>query len=176
MSSKHSLYKPGLQEGPTEFELNPLISEIVLWNDAEILDCRPEFAKLNISTRVALICGELFFNGVAKVEFEPTAIWLPTDDIEHNCRGSNIVPRSRYALAAPVSPEESRKFEKAMKGQFRRRLKFIVGKSVLFFQAYNSGFTRINGIEDVGMLRWGLTDAGLRVSSGAPTDTETNKS
>jgi len=51
MSSKHSLYKPGLQEGPTEFELNPLISEIVLWNDAEILDRRPEFVKLNISTR-----------------------------------------------------------------------------------------------------------------------------
>jgi hypothetical protein len=167
MSSKHSLYKPGQQEGPTEFELNPLISEIVLWNDAEILDRRPEFAKLNISTRVALICGELFFNGVAKVEFEPIAIWLPTDDIEHNCGGSNIVPRSHYALAAPVSPEESRKLKKAMKEQLRRRLKFIVRMSVLAFQAYNSGFNRIDGIDDIGMLRWRPTDAGLRVSGGA---------
>jgi hypothetical protein len=167
MSSKQSFYERGLQEGPTEFELNPLISQIVLWNDAEILDRRPEFAKLNISTRVALICEELFFNGVAKVEFEPRAIWLPTDDIEHDCGGSNIVPRSQHVLAALVLPEERRKFEKAMREQFRRRLKFIVRKSVLAFQAYNSGFTRIDGIDDIGMLRWCLTDAGLLVSSGS---------
>jgi hypothetical protein len=95
---------------------------------------------------------KLFFKGVAEVEFQPKAIWLPTDDIEHDCGGSNIVPRARYALAGPVSSEESRMFEKAMKGQFRRRLKFIVRKSVLAFQAYNSGFTRIDGIDGVGML------------------------
>jgi hypothetical protein len=52
-----------------EFDINPFISEIVLWNDAEILDAHRHFARMPKSHRVALICERLFTNDVAVVEY-----------------------------------------------------------------------------------------------------------
>jgi hypothetical protein len=42
------------------FQVNPLILQIVLWNENEILEERPEFAILDHPTRVAEICKQLF--------------------------------------------------------------------------------------------------------------------
>jgi hypothetical protein len=145
------------------FEVNPLILEIVLWNDAEILDRRPEFVVLQQATRVAELCKQLFFNDVAQVESQSPPRWIPTRRIEIDCGGSNIVPCSRYELTTSIGAEEGRKFKNAIGGQLRRRLKFITRKSVLAFESYNLGLTKIDGFDDVGMLRWRLTDAGARV-------------
>jgi hypothetical protein len=145
------------------FEVNPLILQIVLWNEAEILDARPEFVALGQATRVAEICKQLFFNDVAEVDSQSPPIWIPTNRIESDCGGSNIVPCSRYELVASISTEEGRKFKKVIGSQFRRRLRFIVKKCVLAFESYNLGLTKIDGLDDVGMLRWGLTDAGTNV-------------
>jgi hypothetical protein len=145
------------------FEVNPLILQIVLWNEADILDARPEFTILGHATRVAEICKQLFFSDVAEVDFQSPPVWVPTDRIESDCGGSNIVACSRYELAASISAEEGRNFKKVIRSQFRRRLKFIVKKCVLAFESYNFGLTKIDGLDDVGMLRWSLTDAGTSV-------------
>lgn len=142
------------------FSLNPLISEIALWNDSEILDARPEFAVLDRATRVAEICKQLLLNDVAWVDFQSPHIWIPADRIERDCGGSKIVACSRYELANPISAEERRKFKRVIVAQFRRRLKFIVEKCVLAFETYNLGLTTIDGLDDVGMLRWRLTADG----------------
>ena len=69
---------------------------------------------------------------------------------------------SGYVLSKPGWADlESRNFERAIKRQFWRRLKWIVRKSVLAFQSYNSGFTRIDRVDDIGMLRWCLTGVGV---------------
>ena len=78
------------------FSLNPLISEIALWNDSEILDARPEFAVLDRATRVAEICKKLLLNDVAWVDFLSPPIWIPADLIERDCGGSKN--RSLLAL------------------------------------------------------------------------------
>jgi hypothetical protein len=162
MSNNRDLNELGAQNS-IEFELNPLISEIVLWNDAEILDDRPEFAQLNASDRIALICEGLFSSGVAEVEFLPAAVWLPTDNIEHACGGSNIVPRSHYVMrGAPVS--QRKQYEEAIERQLRRRLEPIVNTSVALFRLYNRGLTKINGRNDKGMLRWRPADAAASAS------------
>lgn len=142
------------------FALNPLISEIALWNDSEILDARPEFAVLDRATRVAEICKQLLLNDVAWVGFQSPPIWIPADRIERDCGGSKIAACSRYELANPISAEEGRKFKRVIAGQFRRRLKFIVKKCVLAFETYNLGLTTIDGLDDVGMFRWRLTADG----------------
>lgn len=145
------------------FQLNPLISEIVLWNEAEILDARPEFAALDHVIRVAEICKQLLINDVAWVDFQSPPVWVPTDRIERDCGGSNIVACSRYELTNSISAEDGRKFKRVINGQFRRRLKFIVKKCVLAFESYNLGLTRVDGLDDIGMLRWRLTDTGTGV-------------
>ena len=76
--------------------------------------------------------------------------------------GSFATVASGYVLSKPGWADlESRNFERAIKRQFWRRLKWIVRKSVLAFQSYNSGFTRIDGVDDIGILRWCLTGAGV---------------
>ncbi|WP_029584888.1 hypothetical protein [Bradyrhizobium sp. URHD0069] len=164
MPRHDSFYQPKPQNGGFLFEVNPLILEIVLWNDAEILDERPEFAILNHPNRVAEICKQLFFNDVAEVDFQSIPGWVPTDRIESDCGGSNIVARSRYELAVSLSAEEGRNFKKAISSQFRRRLKFIVKKCVLAFESYNFGLTKIDGLDDAGRLRWRVVDARLDVT------------
>ncbi|MCK1364081.1 hypothetical protein [Bradyrhizobium sp. 62] len=151
------------------FSLNPLISEIAIWNDSEILYVRPEFAVLDQATRVAEICKQLLLKDVARVDFQSPPIWTPVDRIERDCGGSKIVACSRYELANPISAEDGRKFKKVIAGQFRRRLKFIVKKCVLAFEAYNLGLTEINGVDDVGMLRWRLTADGAHASGSKAT-------
>jgi hypothetical protein len=142
------------------FSLNPLISEIALWNESEILSARPEFAVLDRATRVAEICKQLLLSDVAWVDFQSPPIWIPVGRIERDCGGSKIVACSRYELAKPISTEEGRKFKKVIVGQFRRRLKFIVKECVLAFETYNLGLTTIDGLDDVGMFRWRLTADG----------------
>jgi hypothetical protein len=104
----------------------------------------------------------LTLNEVAWVDFQSQPIWVPIDRIERDCGGSKIVACSRYELAEPISAEEGRKLKKFIAGQFRRRLKFIVKKCVLAFEAYNLGLTMIDGLDDVGMLRWRLTADGAQ--------------
>jgi hypothetical protein len=66
MTCNNGVDEPG-SPGPFIFSLNPLISEIALWNEAEILDARPEFTVLDRATRVAEICKQLLLNGLPPV-------------------------------------------------------------------------------------------------------------
>lgn len=54
-------FRHGSQTDGFVFEVNPLILQIVLRNEAEILDLRPELTGLDHPRRVAEICKELFF-------------------------------------------------------------------------------------------------------------------
>ena len=54
-------YPPKARSGGFPFEVNPLILQIVLWNESEILDEQPKFATLSHPARVAEICKQLFF-------------------------------------------------------------------------------------------------------------------
>lgn len=144
------------------FSLNPLISEIALWNDSEILNKRPEFALLDHATRIAEICKQLLLADVAWIDFQSPPIWIPVDRIERDCGGSRIVACWRYELINPISLEAGREFKKVIVGQFRQRLKLIVKKCVLAFETYNLGLTKIDGLDDVGMLRWRLTADGAQ--------------
>ena len=151
-------YQPNARSGGFPFEVNPLILQIVLWNESEILDEQPKFATLRHPTRVAEICKQLFFRNVAEVDFRPIPAWVPTDGIERDCGGSNIVARSRFELAVSISVEERRKLEKMINSQFRRRLKFIVKECVLTFESYNFGLTEIEGLDEAGRIRWRVVD------------------
>lgn len=48
------------------FELSPLISEIVRWNDADIIERNHRYNKLEVSIRVLLISQQLELLGFAK--------------------------------------------------------------------------------------------------------------
>lgn len=155
MISKSANRKTQPQKEMLEFELNPLISEIVLWNDADLVQGQLEFVELPKAFRIARICESLFSHGVAFVDFQPTAVWLPVSGIEQQCGGSRIVALSKYTLNLNFSSGGMQKaFEKAIKAQFREKLQFTVIKSVAAFRAFNNGFTSIDGVDRVGMLRW----------------------
>jgi hypothetical protein len=87
----------------------------------------------------------------------PKATWLPTSCIEAACGGADIVPCSHYVRSEAHESNEI-EYEKAMRRQFRRRLEYTVTQTAAPFLAYNRGFTKIMGLDDVGMLRWRLHD------------------
>ena len=157
------------QSGPIAFALNPLLSEIVLWNDADICDARPLFKKIEVSARVAWICAELATRGVATVLTEPSIVWIPTEEIEQQSGGSNIASLTHFRLDGCAPQADMRRFQKVMRKQFDRRLDFIIRKSVAAFQSVNAGFTRIDGTNGQGLLRFALTEAGkLFVTNSRP--------
>jgi hypothetical protein len=67
---------------PIEFSVNPLLTDIALWNDADICESRPIFGDMALPVRIEAICSGLAMRGVAAVLFLPTALWIPTDEIE----------------------------------------------------------------------------------------------
>jgi hypothetical protein len=164
MQRNDSFNQTRAQNGGFLFEVNPLILQIILWNESEIIDEQPKFTRLSHPNRVAEICKQLFFSEVAEVDFQPTPIWVPTDRIERDCGGSNIVANSRYELAISISAEERRNVTKVISSQFRRRLKFIVKECVLAFESYNFGLTKIDGLDDAGRFQWRFVDARSEVT------------
>jgi hypothetical protein len=159
MSRRDSFYQRNRRSGGFVFEVNPLVLQVVLWNEAEILDQRPELAMIGHPNRVAEVCKQLFFADVAEVGIQPTPVWVPTARIERDCGGSNIIAPSRYELTVSVSGEEGDNFKRAISTQFRRRLKSIVKECVLAFESYNFGLTTIDGLNEDGWVRWRLADA-----------------
>lgn len=150
------------REGSFVFEVNPLVLQIVLWNESEILNDKSNFVALSHANRVAEICKQLFFANVAEVNFQSIPLWVPTDEIENDCGGSSIVADSRYELAVPISNEGRRAITKMINSQFRRRLKLIVKECVLEFETYHSGLSEIDGLDHSGRLRWRADDVRSR--------------
>lgn len=148
-----------VRQSEFEFEVNPLVLQIVLWNESEMLNDKSGFSALSHVNRVAEICKQLFFANVAEVSFRSIFAWVPTDEIERNCGGSNIIASSRYELAAAVSNEERRDIAKMINRQFQRRLKFIVKECVSDFETYNFGLSEIDGLDSSGRLHWRADDA-----------------
>lgn len=148
-----------VRQGEFVFEVNPLVLQIVLWNEAEILNDKSDFLALSHVNRVAEICKQLYFASVAEVNLRSIPEWVPTDEIERDCGGSNIIASLRYELAVAISNEERRDIAKMINRQFRRRLKFIVKECVLEFETYNFGLSEIDGLDSSGRLRWRADDA-----------------
>jgi hypothetical protein len=145
-----------------EFELNPLVSEITTWNDADLVQDRTEFKALPKPFRVARICELLFSHGVAFVDYQPTAVWKPFPEIEKQSGGSSIVAPAKYTLNLDLSVGKlGGEFERAVKRLLRSQLSFTVTKSVAAFRAYNYGLTALDGVDAVGMLRWRPAAFGL---------------
>jgi hypothetical protein len=140
------------------FEVNPLILQIVLRIESELVDEHPEFTALSHPARVAEICKQLFFKDVVAVEFQQSPIWVPTASIERDCGGSNVLANSRFELATSISSEERRGVAKVINHKFRRRLKPIVRECLGAFESYNLGLTEINGVDDTGKIRWSVAD------------------
>jgi hypothetical protein len=92
-----SLYRRKSRWSGFAFEVNPLISQIALCNEADILDRWPEVASLDHANRVAEIFKERFFHDVTEVDSK-TLVWVPTNRIERDCGGSSILAPSRYQL------------------------------------------------------------------------------
>jgi hypothetical protein len=147
------------KEGGFLFEVNPLILQIVLWNESEIIDGHPKFTTISHPNRVAEICKRLFFREVAQVDFQHPPIWVPTPRIERDCGGSNILASSRFELTTSISAAERCDVARVINNQFRRRLKLIVKECVLAFESHNFGLTEINGLDDTGRIRWCIADA-----------------
>jgi hypothetical protein len=136
------------------FEVNPLVLQVVLQIEDELLERRPEFRSLDHPNRVTEICKELFLSEVVEVEFQSTPAWVPSREIERECGGSNILTRSRYQLNASMSAEEKNNFRKVVRAQLRRRLNPIVKEFVLAFESYNAGLTSIESVAYDGRLNW----------------------
>jgi hypothetical protein len=107
--------------GPIAFSLNPLLSEIVLWNDADICDARPLFRKIELSARVSWICSELASRGVATVLTEPSIVWIPTEELEQQSGGSNIASLTHFRLDGCAPQADMRRCQKVIRKQFDRR-------------------------------------------------------
>ena len=92
MAKTVSAHQRKSQAGGFVFEVNPLVLQIVLYNEAEILQRRPEFRSIDHPNRVAEICKEVFFSDVAGDEFQSTPAWVPTGEIERECGGRTYSP------------------------------------------------------------------------------------
>jgi hypothetical protein len=152
-----------------EFLLNPLLAEIVLWNDIEICNARPVLRQIEKADRLMTICQELSTRGVAVLRRHQNMLWIPTKDIERQSGGSNITSPFQFQLTGHPAHPDLPRFHKVMERQLERRLDFIVLKSVAGFASVNAGFTKVSGTDADGCLRFALTDIGKHfVGTGSP--------
>jgi hypothetical protein len=145
------------------FDLDPFVSDVVLWIDADIIEKRPEFNGIEPAKRVKCVCEKLVPHGIAVINRSPDVMWLPSATVLTECVRSDIVPCSRfYCSTAEPDPQDWRRYEKAVDKQLRRRLGYIVRNTVLVFQCINAGLLKIEGRDGIGMVNWTLCDADLR--------------
>lgn len=152
-----------------EFSVNPLLSQIVLWNDADICDQKPGMKEIDIGLRVAWSCAALKRRGVASVASYPAPMWSPTKFIEHDSLGSAIADPASYRVRLRDYGTCRSDFAEIMEKQFKRRLEFIIGKSVVFFRATNLGYMKISSVNSHGLFLYRTTKSGrafLRQTKG----------
>jgi hypothetical protein len=148
------------RKGPIGFFINPLLAEIVRWNDVDICDIYPKFRRIEAALRVNWICSGLAERGVATLVFGPTVRWVPTEEIESASGGSDITDQAHYSLVGSMAHPDSRRFKRVMEKNFDRRLDVIITTATAFFQNVNAGFVIISGADTNGLLRYNVTQRG----------------
>ena len=149
------------------FELDPFVSEIVLWIDADVVEKRMVFERADLARRFMCVCEKLASRGVVVIERSPNIVWLPSDALLTECGRSDIFPRLRYCCSADEpDPQSWRRYEKAIEKLLQRRLGFIVRKTVTAFQCFNAGMTVGSRSRD-GLIQWQLTEEGLVVAKAS---------
>jgi hypothetical protein len=129
----------GNQREVTWFELDPFVSEVVIWIDADIVEKHSEFKDAHLAERLISLCWKLSALDIAVVERSPEIVYLPNAALRTECGRSDIFPRWRYHCSAGESdPQGLRRYEKAADKVLQRRLGFIVRKTITVFQCLNA--------------------------------------